>query len=358
MKSTEPPELTLHGTSHDLCEVVRHTPSISVILPVRNEGQHLSKTLDMLVNQLYPSDCFEIIVVDGKSTDATPDIAQKYSEKHANVRWLTNSRVWSSSARNIGINASHGEIILIIDGHCQIPDNEHLQNVANRFRDPLIACLGRPQPQDIRQATLLQQAIAAARSSSLGHHPDSFIYAKNAQIVPAHSVAVAYRRTVFDSVGQFDERFDACEDVELNHRVDKANLKCLFDPRIAIAYYPRTSLSGLFRQLSRYGRGRIRLWRKHRETFSIKSFIPAAWLVYMALFPVSVFLPEPVRVMYWIGFGSYFVAILIASVLTANRHQRLALLRWLPLVFLTIHTGAAFGLLSELFRPRATSRHP
>ena len=51
----------------------------------------------------------------------------------------------------------------------------------------------------------------------------------------ASGVAVAYRRKVFDLVGGFDERFDACEDVEFNHRIDEAGLNCWFSPEIAVA---------------------------------------------------------------------------------------------------------------------------
>ncbi|MDA0658933.1 MAG: glycosyltransferase family 2 protein [Planctomycetota bacterium] len=353
MRSTEPSRVTTERVSHD---DFNDSPSISVIVPVRNEGQHLANTLDMLANQSYPKDRFEIIVVDGESTDNTRTIAQRYSEEFTNIRWLPNPQIWSSSARNIGIHGSHGEIVLIVDGHCQISGDQHLQSIANGFRDPTIACLGRPQPQDVRQATLLQQAIAAARSSRIGHHPNSFIYAKQAQVVPAHSVAVAYRRTVFDIVGYFDETFDACEDVELNHRIDKANLKCLFDPRVAVAYHPRSNLSGLFRQLSRYGRGRIRLGRKHRDTLSIKTLIPAGWLIYMAMIPFGGWFPEPIRTVYWTGVGIYFLTILLASISNARHKHRLALLFWLPVVFLTIHAGAAWGLLSELLWPQVSPR--
>ena len=131
----------------------------------------------------------------------------------------------------------------------------------------------------------MQRAIAAARASRLGHHPASHIYSDREGFVPPHSVAVAYRRGVFDTVGLFDERFDACEDVEFNHRVARAGLKCWFTPRVQVHYYPRASLVGLFRQMVRYGRGRIRLLRKHPETFSLPGFVPAAFLAGVVLGP-------------------------------------------------------------------------
>ncbi len=200
-------------------------------------------------------------------------------------------------------------------------------------------------------ASPLQRAIAAARSSALGHHPDSFIYASAEQFVPAKSVAVAYRRSVFDQVGPFDESFDACEDVELNHRIDRAGLRCFFTPKIRIRYFPRSSLQGLFHQLARYGRGRVRLLRKHPETFSPGGFIPAVWLAGLAHGPLACLAWPP---LWWIYSGAialYAAIVLAASTSLALRHREPRFLAWLPLVFVTVHAGSGWGILSELLRP-------
>ena len=102
----------------------------------------------------------------------------------------------------------------------ELANPDHLQAIAAAFaRSGALHCLGRPQPLDESRANPLQKAIAAARNSRLGHHPDSFIYSAEERFVSPQSVAVAYRRDVFERVGLFDETFDACEDVEFNHRV-------------------------------------------------------------------------------------------------------------------------------------------
>src|SRR5207237_10539705 len=118
-------------------------------------------------------------------------------------------------------------------------------------------------------ATPLQRAAAPAVSPWLGHNPSSHIYSSREGFVRPQSVAVAYRRAVFSAVGLFDEAFDACEDVEFNHRVEKAGFSCFFAPQSRVFYHPRASLRGLFRQMVRYGRGRVRLLRKHRETMTL-----------------------------------------------------------------------------------------
>jgi len=328
------------------------SPVISVIMPVRNEERFIARSLDCLLAQHYPVGNFEVLVVDGRSDDRTVDIVRQYAQQHENIKLLDNPRRWSSAARNLGVHHARGDLLIIVDGHCELTDQDYLANLADAFGRTGVDCLGRPQPLDVSGATPLQRAIAAARSSPLGHHPDSFIYAQGERVVPAKSVAVAYRRCVFEKVGLFDESFDACEDVELNHRIDKAGLRCLFTDRIRLPYEPRGTLSGLFRQLVRYGRGRVRLMWKHPETFSLRTLIPAlflAWLV--AGLPLAFIVPS----FAWLYIGSlalYFLVVVGFSCASAVGQAQLRLLPLLPLVFFTIHLSAGSGMLLEAISPQ------
>ena len=241
----------------------RLLPFISVIVPVRNEAPFIRRTLDQLLGQHYAPDRFEVLVVDGASTDGTPAVVRALEADHPNLRLLSNARRWSSAARNLGVQSARGDILVVIDGHCDVDNPDYLNDLADAFERSGADCVGRPQPLDVPGASALQRAIAAARASRLGHNPASYIYSAGEQFVPSKSVAIAYRRSVFEAVGYFDENFDACEDVEFNHRIDQAGLRCFFTPQVRVRYYPRTSLRGLFHQLRRYGQGRVRLLAKH-----------------------------------------------------------------------------------------------
>ena len=237
-----------HGT-------VARVPFISVIVPVRNEEQAIRGTLLQILNQDYNPERFEVIVADGESTDSTREIVCELQQQYENLHCVDNPRRWSSGGRNAAIRASKGDMVVLIDGHCDIRSSTYLLDVADAFEQSGADCLGRPQPLDVSEATTVQRAIAVARSSRLGHHPASHIYSNQESYVKAHSVAIAYRREVFDQVGLFDERFDACEDVELNQRVDQAKLSCYFTPKLAVHYHPRASFPRLYRQMKRYGPG-------------------------------------------------------------------------------------------------------
>ena len=323
---------------------------ISVIVPARNEGRFIGRTLGQLVAQDYPKGSFEILVIDGQSTDDTVTVVQELAEKHDCIRWHSNPQRLSSAARNVGIRNARGDVVLIVDGHCEIPDDQMLANLARAFDESGADCLGRPQPLDITGANTLQRAIAAARSSRLGHHPESFIYSSQPQFVPAHSVAVAYRREVFDRVGYFDEHFDAHEDGEFNYRCDRAGLRCYFTPEIAVKYHPRDTLRGLFGQMIRYGRGRVRLFRKHPETISLGTLAPMllmAWLCFWFL--VGALWSKAILV----GLSTllvYVAMLCLVAVIVAARSGEARLLPLLPIAWMTAHGGAALGMFVELTR--------
>lgn len=342
---------TSFATSRNTASSVSTTsPTISVIVPIRNEEAHIESTL----NQLLAQDCdglnIEILVADGRSTDSTREIVQRLADQHPQIRLFDNPDKLSSAARNVCIQNSTGDVVLIVDGHCEIPNRAMLRNVSDAFTSSGADCLGRPQLLDVTGATTLQKAIASARESRLGHHPESFIYSGQPQFSPAKSVAVAYRRELFDQVGFFDETFDAHEDGELNYRVDQAGMKCWFTPDIAVQYHPRGNLRGLFKQMTRYGRGRVRLHRKHTESLSISSILPALFLIGLVIGPPVCWL-LPILWPVYLGVITLYITILFAfAITTAIRDRQPAYLLLLPIVYATIHIASGWGVIREFLR--------
>lgn len=323
-------------------------PFVTVIVPVRNEEANLASTLRPLLLQEYPADRYEILVVDGQSDDATTGVVRRLQPEFPQLRFHYNSRRLSSAARNIGVQRARGEYLVIVDGHCELRSRTYLADLVSAFEQTKADCLGRPQPLEIRWATPIQRAIALARASRIGHNPGSHIYSDRGGYVKPQSVASAYRRSVFDRIGLFDERFDACEDVELNHRLDAAGLTCYFAPELVVHYRPRDTLSGLVWQMQRYGRGRARLLLKHPETLSGPPLVPALFLVGLATsFALGLIAPL-FAVLFCLVALSYFAAVASAGLWLASRGRAAELAPLFPAVFLAIHVGAGWGVLAEL----------
>jgi GT2 family glycosyltransferase len=321
-------------------------PSISVIVPVRNEARSIEHTLRLLLTQDFPREHFEVIVADGASTDETVPIIRRLQAEFDNLRLVFNPGRFSSCGRNTAIRHATKDVVVIVDGHCHVPDRSYLKNVSAAFDASGADCLGRPQPLDVPGATPFQRAVSVARSSRLGHNPGSDIYSDRPKFVPPQSTAVAYTREVFHRVGLFDEAFDACEDVEFNERVHAAGLTCYFTPSVKIVYEPRKSFRALFYQLARYGLGRAKLAFKHPKSLSLPALVPPLWAVWVLVGGLASLL-VPYLGWLWLASVGLYVAVLLAAGLVLGRQSVSVGVR-IPLVFVAIHFGFAWGFWKEV----------
>jgi glycosyltransferase involved in cell wall biosynthesis len=316
---------------------------ISIVLPVLNEGKHIRGVLEALSRQEYPRDRFEILVVDGGSTDESVSFATDFCRIYRNIRILENSRRLSSSGRNIGARAARGDAVLFVDGHCEIPDGFLLRNLAELFQKTSADVICRPQPLEAPGLGNVQKAIAIARASWLGHNPSSLIFsaAKEGFVNPDSSGA-AYTRRVFEQIGYYDERFDACEDVDFNLRARKAGLRALTSPRVMVRYYPRANFGSLFRQMQRYGMGRAQLFVKHPKDAAssvILLGIPPILVVVLAIFaPFS----RAAGLLLLSLASAYFLVILLASFVLSTRNE-LRLMFSIFVALSTTHAGLFAG---------------
>jgi GT2 family glycosyltransferase len=326
---------------------------VTVVVPVRNEARSVERTLRSLLTQDYPAGRFEVIVADGGSTDATVPIVRKVQGDYPNLQLVYNPDRYASAGRNLGVRHMAGDVVVVVDGHCHVPDDRYLANLVDAFGASGAASLGRPQPLDAPDPSPFQRAVAAARHSRLGHNPDSDIYSDEPKFVPPQNTAVAYRREVFHRIGLFDQRFDACEDVELNYRVFDAGLNCYFDPRLKIVYHPRGTWRGLFAQLARYGTGRARLAKKHPRSVTLPALVPPGWAVWVVAGLLLSFIVPGIGWLYTASLLLYAGVLAAAGVWLGRGHPPAVAAR-IPLVFLAIHFGFAWGFLKETLLPRST----
>ncbi|MCK4306340.1 MAG: glycosyltransferase, partial [Candidatus Eisenbacteria sp.] len=218
-----------------------HAPALSVVLPVLNEARDIGRLLGEIMEQTTPAGGFEVLVVDGGSTDDTRDIVADFCNRLPNCRLLDNPRKRSGAGRNVGIRAARGKYILFLDGHCALPRSDYFVRTVELFDSTKAACLCRPQPLNRLTEGEWAKAISAARHSLLGHNPASDIYGGWPAFTDPSSAGAAYLRTCIESLGGYDERFDACEDVEFNCRVAAADLPAYRHPDLTVQYRPRST---------------------------------------------------------------------------------------------------------------------
>jgi len=332
---------------------------LTVVIPTYNERKYLYDTLETLASQDYPKDRYELLVVDGRSTDDTSDTVERFISEHpeVNVRLLDNPRRLSSGARNVGVRAASGRLVAVIDGHVYVP-NRHLFAKMEQLKERFQAlCLARPAPMLVPGLGKdLAVWIALARKSWMGHSVNSHIYSTRQGFVDPISSGFAYDRQVFELVGHFDETFDAAEDVEFNYRLSQMGVRAYTAPELTIYSYPRGSLRGLFDQMVRYGAGRARFLRKHVRAFTKETLVPPAVFAFFATLPLTALLfrkVPAVGVACALAFVAYLMAALSTGFSSAPKRRR-----WLggPMIALAIfvsHMGLGWGFLKTVFLPRS-----
>ena len=332
-------------------------PVISVVLPIRNEAGFIARTIKYVQEQDYPGDKLEILVVVGDSDDNTAEIVKDIASRDSRVRYLTNPKLLSSSARNIGAKAATGEIITYIDGHTYIDNDQLLKSIASLMEEKKVAVLSRPQFLDTPENTIFQKAVSLARKAPLGHGLDSTIYSDKDMYVNPASSGASYRREVFETVGYFDEQFDASEDYEFNYRISQAGHKAFTSLKLAVYYYPRQSLKALFKQMTRYGRGRMRLARKHPGTLGLGTLIPPIFTLGLLGLPIALLLSSWPGYLCSAGYLIYVLAVLLSATTIAIR-SGIKYLFLTPPIFLAVHLGLGFGFLLELLTGKKIATGP
>ena len=331
---------------------------LSIVIPVRNEESFITDTLKALARQNYPKECFEVLVVDGGSTDCTRLAVNRFIGEYPeiNIRLYDNVGHLSSCARNIGIREAKGRLVGIIDGHVYIPNDHLLANMERISKERKALCLARPAPLEVPGLTEGKAYwIAVARKTCLGHSRKSFIYSDFEGFVDPGSSGFAYERSVFDLVGYFDERFDAAEDLEFHFRLKKAGIMAYTSPDLLIYSYPRESFWELFRQQVRYGKGRAQFVRKHSQGFSKETLVPPSIFLFFVTLPI-------ITVFFWklpliIIACSSGLFVYCTVLLTSGLAAALARKRFVPGALVafgvwTTHMGLGWGFLKTILRLR------
>src|SRR5581483_3051004 len=123
-------------------------PSVSVIVPVRNEARSVERTLRSLLTQDFPRGDFEVIVADGASTDETVPVVRRLQGEFPNLKLVFNAGRFSSAGRNTALRHATKDVAVVVDGHCVVPDRQYLRHLCDAFAASGADSLGRPQPLD------------------------------------------------------------------------------------------------------------------------------------------------------------------------------------------------------------------
>ena len=180
-------------------------PFFSVVIPTHNRSTLLKRALDSVLNQTFQD--FEIIVVDDHSTDDTPNIIKKYSDKR--LKYAKNNRLKGAcGARNTGIFSAKGQWVAFLDDDDSwFPDKlkEQYQLIERSSEKVGLVC------SDYAIYKGIGKRLRKIKNRPAGWVRDKILYGG---IIGCLSSTVV-KADILSKIGGFDESFPSCQDQDL-----------------------------------------------------------------------------------------------------------------------------------------------
>jgi GT2 family glycosyltransferase len=279
----------------------------SVVI-VNKDDVGVERTLEAL--DTLPDEGFEVVVVDA-SAGRLDHIRQRFPRSI----WIDYAHPTSkprtiAEQRNVGVRAASGEVVVFLDANC-VPEHEWLSSLL--------------RPIDGGAESIVVGAVNSKGARTVHDR----VYNVPAYLSECSTMNLAVERTVFTTIGSFDESLGFAEDVDFAWRAVASDYRLFYAPDAIVTHDWGTPAQNVERAF-RYGVARMRLYRKHPEQLrrlAGPDFSVAAYTLYVAFLPLAFFVPA--------------YLLLLGVPLWRNRHRR-------PLVMLAYQLCYGLGVLSEL----------
>jgi|SRR4051794_22298913 succinoglycan biosynthesis protein ExoA len=250
-------------------------PSVTIIVPALNEEKYIREAISSLIPCRDGVD-YELIVMDGGSTDRTSSIVRDMAATNPKIRLEHNLGRYQSAAVNLGAKIAKpaSDIIIRADSHARYPP-DFIVGLVQELRERGVASV--VVPMRTRGSSFLQRGIAAAQNSRLGNGGAAHRALTSSGYVD-HGHHAAFNRSAFLALGGYDESFTHNEDAELDIRLRNSGRQIWLCSEFAVSYFPRSSFNALARQYFNHGSGRARTMLKHRHAPKLRQLLPLGML--------------------------------------------------------------------------------
>ena len=329
---------------------------VSVICPIYNEEKYITKCIESVLEQDYPTEDLEILFVDGLSTDKTRKIVSDYATRYNQIRLLDNPHRIVPYAMNIGIKAAKGDIIIRLDGHVEYPTNYISKCVHYLMTLPNAENVGgvcQTLPCNERN---ISQAIAIALSTGFGMGNSSFRIGST-EIRKVDTVPFGcFRKSLFERVGYYDYELVRNQDDELNGRIIKNGGTIYLIPEIKTKYFSRDKICKIRRMFYQYGLYKPLVNKKLGSPATARQFVPLLFLLGIVLGGILSAFSIYIMYTYFAVLALYLAIGLFIGCKYAVKYRRPMLTLLMPYVFANVHLSYGYGYLRGIYKILANKK--
>ena len=238
---------------------------VSIIIPSFNSLDKLPSALRAIENLNFPTNNFELIIVDDGSTDGTQDYIASYIENtRISVTYIYQENAGPAAARNTGIRRALGEFLLFLDSDSYV-DSDILVHFLGHFPQPGLGGVGGDViPDYLNIITEFLDAVGTWRPGEDSSGRVTYLVTANAFFLKQAVVEAGY----------FDEgfRIPGGEEPELCFRMRKIGYHFLFEKRSKVIHTHQNNLKALIGMSLNHGKGKAIMLTKWPNSGSILKF--------------------------------------------------------------------------------------
>jgi cellulose synthase/poly-beta-1,6-N-acetylglucosamine synthase-like glycosyltransferase len=283
----------------------------SFIVPAFNRPDEIRELLESFTQLSLPTtgfDGFEVIIADGSPTTILSDIIAGF-EKQVTIQHLHRPKLAISPSRNLGAEHAKGDYLIFLDSDVILPP-QYLSVIHNRLQQEPLDSFGGPDAAHA-SFTNVQKAISFAMTSYL---TTGGIRGGKKQIhqYNPRGFNMGIRKEVFQKVNGYSS-FTCGEDIELSIRIVKAGYVVKLIPDAYVYHKRRTTFKSFFRQVYRFGAARINIYYRHRTELKLTHLFPSAFLLFLTLGWISLFIHFWLFTAYLGAVGIYYGLIFLLA---------------------------------------------
>lgn len=351
----------------DLQFVKERMPTVSIIVPVKNEEKVIARLLKALLNLSYPLSKMEIIVVNDESSDNTGEICNHYASCYSHIRVFNRPKSSTKAAAlNYGVSHAQGEIIATFDAD-SVPEPDALLKAVKYFEDPAVAAVQGRICSINANENMLTQFLSYEGAVQY----EAYIRGKDRLnlFVGLAGTCQFIRRSVLQEIDGWNEK-NLSEDVELSLRLTERDYAIKYASEVRTWEESPNNIRSLVRQRARWYRGNITmglkfgklLKRLSKRRLDAEMTLFGTYLIVLCIvsyfMAVWSFLLPPNYILTLITrFTSLFTVAILAFVGIAlvyvTKPIKISNLLWLPFIY--IYWGfqsfiAMYAILQIIFR--------
>lgn len=307
-------------------------PRISVIIPTRNTADKIERCLEAVFSQLLKP--YEVIVVDGRSTDETIKKTRKFP-----VKVFFQDYGACGAARQIGLENARGKYVAFTDADC-IPSRNWLRDLVHGFKRGILGVGGGIKNVGelfwVKSINLAQNTFIGGGSSI-----QTRLFKKERFVKSISACNMMYRKKDLLEVGGFNIHLSGADEAELNKRLTKLKKgRLLYVPNALILHDHGRNLKEFAKNMYNYGS-----WRRECSVWDL----PAVPPLIIPLLLLSLISTRWICISF---LGLYLIAIMGMGFKFTLQQKDVRYLFTIPVVYAIEHSCYFLGFWKQVIFPR------